>query len=179
MGHYYRQTMMSDVHETIPKITSPTLVLNRSGNRIVPIEHSKDVAARLPDAKFVELPGEDHLIFSQDIDRVADEIEEFLTGSRTGKDPDRLLTTLLFTDIVDSTKRAAEWGDRRWRDLLDQHHALVRVQLERYGGREVVNDRGRLLRVVPFADAGGPLRARRGGCRRRARRADPRGRPHR
>jgi class 3 adenylate cyclase len=138
MGHYYRQTMMADVHETIPRITSPTLVLNRSGNRVVPIEHSRDVAARLADARFVELPGEDHLLFAQGIDRVADEIEEFFTGSRTGTDPDRLLTTLLFTDIVDSTKRAAEWGDRRWRDLLDQHHALVRVQLERFGGREVV-----------------------------------------
>jgi class 3 adenylate cyclase len=138
MGHYYRQTMMADVHDTIPKITCPTLVLNRSGNRVVPIEHSRDVAARLADASFVEVPGEDHLMFSQGIDRVADEIEEFFTGSRTGQDPDRLLTTLLFTDIVDSTKLAAERGDRRWRDLLDQHHALVRVQLERFGGREVV-----------------------------------------
>jgi class 3 adenylate cyclase len=138
MGHYYRQTMMSDVRGTLPMITSPTLVMNRSGNRVVPIEHSRDVTANIAGAMFVELPGQDHLMFSQDIDRVADEIEEFLTGARTGQDPDRLLTTLLFTDIVDSTKRAADWGDRRWRDLLDQHHALVRVQLERFGGREVV-----------------------------------------
>ncbi len=137
MGHYYRQTMLADVQDVIPQLGCPTLVLNRSGNRVVPMEHSKDVAARIEGAKLVELPGEDHLIFSQDTDRVADEIEEFLTGARTGNDPDRLLTTLLFTDIVDSTTRAAEWGDRRWRDLLDQHHALVRVQLERYGGREV------------------------------------------
>jgi class 3 adenylate cyclase len=137
MGHYYRQTMMSDVHDTLPRITIPTLVLNRTGNRVVPIEHSKDVAARIANARFVELPGEDHLLFSQGIDRVGDEIEEFLTGARTGADPDRLLTTLLFTDIVDSTTRAADWGDRRWRDLLDQHHAVVRAQLERYAGREV------------------------------------------
>jgi class 3 adenylate cyclase len=137
MGHYYRQTLLSDVHDTIPMITSRTLVMNRGGNRIVSIEHSREVAAGIAGATFVELPGEDHLIFSQDIDRIADEIEEFLTGARTGKDPDRLLTTLLFTDIVDSTKLAAEWGDRRWRDLLDQHHAVVRAQLERYGGREV------------------------------------------
>jgi class 3 adenylate cyclase len=137
MGHYYRQTLTSDVQDTIPKITCPTMVMNRTGNRIVPIEHSRDLAAGINGAKFVELPGEDHLIFSQGIDRIADEIEEFLTGTRTGKDPDRLLTTLLFTDIVDSTMRAAEWGDRRWRDLLDQHHTLVRAQLERYGGREV------------------------------------------
>ncbi|MGH2539882.1 MAG: adenylate/guanylate cyclase domain-containing protein [Actinomycetota bacterium] len=137
MGYYYRQTLTADVRDTMPKITCPTLVMNRSGNRIVPIEHSKDVAAKIAGAKLVELPGEDHLIFSQGIDRIADEIEEFLTGARTGADPDRMLTTLLFTDIVDSTNRAAEWGDRRWRDLLDQHHALVRVQLQRFGGREV------------------------------------------
>jgi class 3 adenylate cyclase len=137
MGHYYRQTLMADVHDTMSRITCPTLVLNRRGNRVVPIEHSEHVADQIADAKFVELSGEDHLLFSQDIDLVADEIEEFLTGARTGADPDRLLTTLLFTDIVDSTNRAAEWGDRRWRDLLDQHHAAVRVQLERYGGREI------------------------------------------
>jgi len=137
MGHYYRQTMLSDIQDIIPRLVCPTLVLNRSDNRVVPMEHSKDVAARIEGAKLVELPGEDHLMFSQGIDRIADEIEEFLTGTRTGKDPDRLLTTLLFTDIVDSTTRAAEWGDRRWRDLLDQHHTLVRAQLERYGGREV------------------------------------------
>ena len=137
MGYYYRQTLMADIADAIPRITCPTLVMNRTGNRIVSMEHSRDVAAAIAGAKLVELPGEDHLLFSQGIDRITDEIEEFLTGARTGADPDRLLTTLLFTDIVDSTNRAAEWGDRRWRDLLDQHHALVRAQLERYGGREV------------------------------------------
>ena len=137
MGHYYRQTLTSDSTDTIPKITCPTLVMNRTGNRIVPIQHSREVAAGIAGAKLVELPGQDHLIFSQDIDRLADEIEEFLTGTRTGADPDRMLTTLLFTDIVDSTSRAADWGDRRWRDLLDQHHALVRTQLGRYAGREI------------------------------------------
>ena len=137
MGYYYRQTLTSDVNDTLPKIACPTLVMNRSGNRIVPIQHSRDVAAGIAGAKLVELPGQDHLMFAQDIDRVADEIEEFLTGARTGKDPDRLLTTLLFTDIVDSTSRAAASGDRRWRDLLDQHHVIVRAQLERHAGREI------------------------------------------
>jgi class 3 adenylate cyclase len=137
MGHYYRQTMLADVHDVLPTIAVPTLVLNRGGNRIVGIEQSRAVASTIPDATFVELPGEDHLIFSQGVDTVADEIEEFLTGARTGHDPDRLLATLLFTDIVDSTTRAAESGDRRWRDLLDRHHDLVRAQLERFGGREV------------------------------------------
>lgn len=137
MGHYYRQTLLADVRDLLPRITVPTLVLNRSGNRVVGIEHSREVAELIPKATFIELPGEDHLMFSQDIDRVVDEVEEFLTGARTGQDPDRVLTTLLFTDIVDSTTRAAEIGDRRWRDLLDQHHALVRRELERFAGREV------------------------------------------
>jgi class 3 adenylate cyclase len=137
MAHYFRQSMLSDISDVPPKITTPTLVLNRSGNRIVSMELSKEVASLIPKAKLVELPGEDHLVFSQDVDRVTDEIEEFLTGVRTGSDPDRVLTTTLFTDIVDSTTRAAEMGDRRWRDLLDQHHDLVRTELDRFGGREV------------------------------------------
>jgi class 3 adenylate cyclase len=137
MAHYYRQSMLSDISDVAPKITSPTLILNRTGNRIVSIELSREVASIIPGAKLVELPGEDHLVFSQNMDRVTDEIEEFLTGVRTGSDPDRVLTTLVFTDIVDSTTRAAAMGDRRWRDLLDQHHDLVRAELERFGGREV------------------------------------------
>jgi class 3 adenylate cyclase len=137
MAHYYRQTMLSDISDVPRKITTPTLVLNRSGNRIVAMELSEEVASLIPDAKLVELPGQDHLVFSQDVDRVTDEIEEFLTGVRTGSDPDRVLTTMLFTDIVDSTTRAAEMGDRRWRDLLDQHHDLVRAELNRFGGREI------------------------------------------
>jgi class 3 adenylate cyclase len=137
MAHYFRQSMLADISDVPPKITTPTLVLNRTGNRIVSIELSKEVASMIPDAKLVELPGEDHLVFSQDVDRIIDEIEEFLTGVRSGSDPDRILTTLLFTDIVDSTTRAAELGDRRWRDLLDQHHDLVRAELDRFGGREV------------------------------------------
>jgi class 3 adenylate cyclase len=137
MAHYFRQSMLSDIRDVPPTITTPTLVLNRSGNRIVAMELSKEVATLIPNAKLVELPGEDHLVFSQDIDLVMDEIEEFLTGVRTGSDPDRVLTTLLFTDIADSTTWAAELGDRHWRDLLDQHHDLIRVELGRFGGREV------------------------------------------
>jgi len=106
-------------------------------DRIVSMELSKEVASMIPDAKLVELPGEDHLVFSQDVDRIMDEVEEFLTGVRTGSDPDRVLTTLLFTDIADSTTWAAELGDRHWRDLLDQHHDLIREELGRFGGREV------------------------------------------
>jgi class 3 adenylate cyclase len=137
MAHYYRQTLVAEVGDVPQAIRCPTLVLNRRGNRVVSFDQSEALAAAIPDAKLVELPGEDHLIFSQDIDRVADELEEFLTGARTGRDPDRRLATLLFTDIVGSTTRAAELGDRRWRDLLDQHHAAVRAELARFGGREV------------------------------------------
>jgi class 3 adenylate cyclase len=137
MRHYYRQTMQADIRDVLPRIRIPTLVLNRSGNRIVGEQLTRDVASLIHDAKLVVLPGTDHLVFSEDIDAVLGEIEEFLTGARTGADPDRVLTTLLFTDIVNSTTLAAEMGDRRWRDLLDQHHTLVRAELVRYNGREV------------------------------------------
>jgi class 3 adenylate cyclase len=137
MAHYYRQTMEADIRDVVPRIGTRTLLLNRSGNLIVSADLTRDVASLIPDSRFVELPGTDHLAFSEGVDALADEIEEFLTGSRTGADPDRVLTTLLFTDIVDSTTLAAEMGDRRWRDVLDQHHALVRAELDRFTGREV------------------------------------------
>jgi class 3 adenylate cyclase len=136
-GHYYRQTMEADVAGVLPLIRTPTLVLNRTGNRIVPVEQSRAAAAAIQGARFVELPGTDHLAFSEGIDGLLDEVEEFLTGARTGADPDRMLTTLLFTDIVNSTTLAAQLGDRRWRDVLDQHHELGRGELARFGGREV------------------------------------------
>jgi class 3 adenylate cyclase len=136
-GHYYRQTMEADVAGVLPLIRTPTLVLNRTGNRIVPVEQSRLAAAAIQGARFVELPGTDHLAFSEGIDSLLDEVEEFLTGARTGADPDRMLTTLLFTDIVNSTTLAAQLGDRRWRDVLDQHHELGRGELARFGGKEV------------------------------------------
>ena len=136
-AHYYRQTMTADVADILPLIRTPTLVLNRTGNRIVPVEQSREAAAAIEGARFVELPGTDHLAFSEGTDRLVDEVEEFLTGTRTGADPDRMLTTLLFTDIVNSTTLAAQLGDRRWRDVLDQHYELGRGELARFGGREV------------------------------------------
>jgi class 3 adenylate cyclase len=137
LGHYYRQTMeAADVGDLLPSIRVPTLVLNRTGNRIVPVEESREAAAAIENARFVELPGTDHLAFSEGIDGLLDEVEEFLTGTRTG-DPDRVLTTMLFTDIVDSTGLAARIGDRTWRDVLERHHQTGRRQLERFGGREI------------------------------------------
>jgi class 3 adenylate cyclase len=137
IGHFYRQSMEADVRDVLPRIRVPTLVLNRSGNRVVAAELSREVASMIPDARLVELPGTDHLAFSEDIDELLDEIDEFLTGIRGRPDTDRVIATVLFTDIVDSTRHAAEMGDRRWRDLLGQHHQLVRTELERYRGREV------------------------------------------
>lgn len=136
-AHYYRQTMDVDLTTVLPSIRCPTLVLNRTGDRIVPVEQSRNAAALIDSARFVELSGTDHLIFSEGIDEVAEEIEEFITGSRTAVDPDRMLTTLLFTDIVGSTDQAEIIGDRRWRDLLDMHNDLTRRELARFGGREV------------------------------------------
>ena len=95
------------------------------------------MAERIPGAKYVELAGIDHLPWVGNPDAILDEIEEFLTGVRTGPDPDRVLATVMFTDIVGATERAVELGDRAWRDVLEHHHALVRDALARFRGREV------------------------------------------
>src|SRR5207248_2551246 len=95
------------------------------------------VAERIPGARFVELPGIDHVLFSGDQDAVFDEIEEFVTGARPVVEADRVLATVLFTDIVGSTERAAEVGDRRWREVLERHHDVVRRGLDRHRGHEV------------------------------------------
>jgi class 3 adenylate cyclase len=137
VGHYFRQTMEADIGSALPAIRAPTLILNRIGNRIAPIELSREAADLMPNAKLVELPGTDHLAYSEGIDVVIGEIEEFVTGTRSAGDPERILATLLFTDIVDSTTMAAQLGDRGWRDLLEQHNRLVRAELERFKGREI------------------------------------------
>ena len=109
-----------------------------TGHRTVssPADSGRYLATHIPDAKFVLVPGDDHVPWTADADALLDEIEEFLTGQRHGS-ADRVLTTVLFTDIVDSTTRAAELGDAAWRDELDAHDAIVRAQLGRFGGREV------------------------------------------
>ena len=104
---------------------------------MVSIEMGRYLADRIPGAKFVELEGADHLFFTGDADTLLDEIEEFLTGVRPLPAVERVLATVLFTDIVDSTKRAVELGDERWKELLGRHDAQVRRQLERFHGREV------------------------------------------
>ena len=118
-------------------IQVPTLVLHRRDDRMVSIEMGRYLADRIPGAKFVELEGADHLFFTGDADTLLDEIEEFLTGVRPLPAVERVLATVLFTDIVDSTKRAVELGDERWKELLGRHDAHVRRQLDRFHGREV------------------------------------------
>jgi class 3 adenylate cyclase len=126
----------TDIRATLPAIRVPTLVLHRREDRLVPVEHARYMAGAIPDARLVELPRADHLwwIGGEDI---LDEIESFLTGTTTAFEPDRVLATVMFTDIVDSTTRAADLGDRRWRDLVELHDRAVRSALQRYRGREV------------------------------------------
>ena len=126
-----------DVRHVLPAIRVPTLILHSIGDRVFPAAASRFMAQQIPGAKFVELPGRDHLAWGEDADAIVDEIEEFMTGIRHGPEPDRVLATVLFTDIVGSTEKAATLGDRRWRDLLEGHHTLVRRELGRFRGREI------------------------------------------
>jgi class 3 adenylate cyclase len=126
-----------DIRQVLPSIGVPALVLHRTGDTDSNVEEGRWIARCIPGARFVELPGVDHLPWVGDQDAVLDEVEEFLTGVRRGPEPDRVLVTVLFVDIVESTATAAELGDRRWRDLLEAFHAGVRAELPRYRGREI------------------------------------------
>jgi pimeloyl-ACP methyl ester carboxylesterase len=126
-----------DVRAVLPAIDVPTLVLHRADDRMVPAAQGRYLAESIPGARYVELPGEDHLPFAGDIDGLLDEVEEFLVGSRGARESERALATILFTDIVGSTEKAAELGDRDWRALLERHDATVRRQLTLHRGREV------------------------------------------
>jgi class 3 adenylate cyclase len=126
-----------DVRPVFSSISAPTLILHRSNDKIVRIDQARYLAEHIRGARYVELPGVDHLIWVGDQDAILAEIEEFLLGTHRGSEPERALATVLFTDIVGSTERAAELGDRRWRDLLERHDAIVRRQLQIHRGREV------------------------------------------
>jgi class 3 adenylate cyclase len=126
-----------DVRALLPTIRVPTLVMHRTGDRDINVEEGRYIASRISGARFVELPGADHFMWTEDADRVLDEIEEFLTGARPAHETDRVLATVLFTDIVGSTERAAQLGDRRWRAVLDDFYGEVRRQLARFRGQEV------------------------------------------
>src|SRR5262245_37683422 len=148
-----------DVRAVFGTIGVPTLVIHRTGDRSLPVEGARYLADRIRDARLVELPGADHLPFVGDQDAILDEVEEFLTGVRRGAEVDRVLATVMFTDIVASTERAIELGDREWRDLLDRHHLLVRHELERWRGTEVDTAGDGFL-----ATFDGPARAIRCAC---------------
>jgi class 3 adenylate cyclase len=126
-----------DIRGVVGAIHTPTLVLHRAGDRIITVENGRWLGESIPGAEYVELAGEDHLWWLGDQDALLDEIERFLVGAAPVREPDRVLATVLFTDIVDSTRRAAELGDRRWRDLMARHEAIVRDRLARFRGHEV------------------------------------------
>lgn len=126
-----------DVRKVLPTVRVPTLIAHRTGDRNISIDQARYLVERLPNAKLVELPGEDHMLWFGDTDMLLGEIEEFLTGARHEPEPDRILATVLFTDIVNSTLHAVEMGDRKWRELLSEHHRLIRSELIRFRGREI------------------------------------------
>jgi class 3 adenylate cyclase len=126
-----------DVRSLLPSVSVPSLVLHREGNRYVELGAGRYLAEHIPGAKFVVLPGDDHLFFVGDTDALVDEIEEFLTGARSGAEGDVVTATVLFTDIVGSTEQQAEVGQREWSRLTDQHDAVVRRALTRHRGHEV------------------------------------------
>ena len=137
MQAFMMMTMGWDITDRLSGIEVPVLVLQKSAHAILPIANARALAAALPDARLVELPGTGTTIISADVDEVVDEIQAFLTGARPPPRHDRVLATVLFTDIVGSTDRAAQIGDRDWRELLERHHRLLRAALERFGGLEV------------------------------------------
>jgi class 3 adenylate cyclase len=148
-----------DVRAVLPAVRVPTLVLHRGGNQVFSVAHGRYLADHIPGARFVELPDADHLYWAGDTAGLLDEVEEFLTGVRSGPNLERVLTTVLFTDLVDSTATAARVGDERWRMLLDQHDAVVRQELERFRGR-LINTTGDGV----LASFDGPARAVRCAC---------------
>ncbi len=154
-----RMAFDTDARSVLPAIKVPVLVLHRTGDPFTGPHHGRYLAEHIAGARYIELSGVDHLFFSEDPDRLVAEIQEFLTGVREAGEPDRVLATVLFTDIVASTERATAVGDRRWRDLLERYYALVRRQLDRFRGRQVDTAGDGV-----FASFDGPARAIRCAC---------------
>jgi class 3 adenylate cyclase/esterase/lipase len=155
-----RMNSRIDISNIVSSIRVPTLVIHRTEDVTINVEGGRYLAQNIPGARYLELPGKDHPPWIGDnADEIADVIEEFLTGSRAPVDVDRVLATVLFTDIVGSTEKAAELGDRRWRDLLEHHHATIRRNLARFRGREVKTTGDGIL-----ATFDGPARGVRCAC---------------
>ena len=154
-----------DVRHVLPSIHVPTLILHRVGDALVPIAAGRWLAEQIPGARFAEIPGSDHMVLDKETqDVIADEIEEFITGERRRLEPDRVLATVMFTDLVGSTERAAQLGDSRWHELRDSWYALMRKELTAFRGREVDSAGDGLL-----ATFDGPARAIRCACSMRER----------
>ena len=133
----FRYLLEIDIREIVSAIHVPTLILTRVNNPFVPIAIVKDLARQIPDARYIEIPGTDVWSATQYPELFLDPIEEFVTGAKPVVEIDRVLATVLFTDIVGSTTRASDLGDKRWKELLDRHDDITRSQVERYGGRVV------------------------------------------
>ncbi len=133
----YRMNMDIDVRHILPAIRVPTLILHRTGDQLIDVGGSRYMAEHIPDAKYVELEGVDHLPWVGEADSLVGEIQEFLTGMRQRYDIDRVLATIMFTDIVGSTEHAARLGDRGWKDLLEDYYTCVRRELIQFRGQEV------------------------------------------
>jgi class 3 adenylate cyclase len=131
------EAVKGDVRDVLEHITAPTLILHRRGSTYLPPEHGRYLTERITHSTYVELPGADVLYWVGDTAELLDEVEEFVTGVRGGAGSDRVVATILFTDIVGSTQRAAALGDDRWHGLLDNHDNIIRQQIERFAGREV------------------------------------------
>lgn len=149
----------TDVRHLLPAIRVPTLILHRAGDQPVRVGHARYLAERIGGAKYVELPGNDHMPFAGDVDALLAEVREFLTGERAAPESDRILTTILFCDIADSTRRATELGDREWKQLLSRFYALADEKLHFFRGRKLDSAGDGL-----FAAFDGPARAVRCGA---------------
>jgi class 3 adenylate cyclase/alpha-beta hydrolase superfamily lysophospholipase len=155
----YRMNVEIDIRHILPTIRVPTLILHRLGDRLMNPAGAKYMAGQIPGAKYVELPGEDHVVWIGEVDILLAEIQEFVTGVRPASEVDRILATVLFVDIVGSTDRAAALGDARWRDLMNNYQQKVGKEVARLGGR-VINTAGDGV----FASFDGPARAIRCAC---------------
>jgi class 3 adenylate cyclase len=153
-----------DVRAVLPAVRVPTLIIHRGGDQVFSSEHGRYLAEHIPGARYVELPGDDHLYWAGNMEGALDEIEEFLTGVRTGPRLERVLTTVLFTDLVDSTAHASRVGDLRWHALLDRHDEIVAQEVDRFQGRGIKSTGDGVL-----ASFDGPARAIRSACAIRSR----------
>jgi pimeloyl-ACP methyl ester carboxylesterase len=132
-----RLNLQIDVRDVLPSVRVPTLVLHRTGESFIPVTMGRYLAQHIPDAKMVELPGSDHLLIAGDTEALIGEIEEFITGARSAPEVRRVLATVAFIDVVGSTERASDLGDRQWMELLGRFQALTRSEIARFQGREV------------------------------------------